>query len=145
MKVQKAMTIDHEVYVEFQKLFPNQASSFCNEQMRLRVASAKGDLSGINLQLLKVKERELQELADAHNTELITIREQISQATKLIQDQEKQKLQEAKAEAEAIKKCDGCGFKMQESKIEAGGEKFCTECWHNENPKMLEAFKRDEK
>jgi len=141
-KQQVTMTIDSDVAGEFQRLFPNERSSYCNEMMRLRIASSKGDISGVKLELLLIKEKELKEQTGIMNSELLSISEQI----RMFKDQrsklEQQRLQQEQERIEAMSQCNGCGQQMQESKVEADGEKFCNECWNNQNPKMLEALKR---
>lgn len=142
-KQQVTMTIDSDVAEEFQRLFPNERSGYCNEMMRLKIASSRGDISGLKMDLLLHKEKELKEKVSILNTELVGISEQI----RLVKDNQNKlkelKLKEEQARLEAMSQCDGCGMQMQEPKIKAGGEQFCNSCWDNQNPKMLEALRRD--
>ena len=142
-KQQVTMTIDVDVAEEFQRLFPNERSSYCNEMMRLKIASSKGDISGVKLELLLVKEKELKEKSSILTAELVGISEQIRIFKDQQNKEEEQKLQKEHDRIESLTKCDGCGQQIQEPKIKAGGERFCKECFFNEHPKMLDAIKRD--
>jgi len=144
-KQQVTMTIDGDVAEEFQRLFPNERSSYCNEMMRLKIASSKGDISGVKINLLLLKEKELKEQSGILTAELVGISEQIRKFKDQQNKADQQRLQEEQARMEVRSQCNGCGQQMQEPKIEAGGEKFCNECWNNQHPKMLEALKRDRK
>jgi len=144
MKIGKMMLIDIEVYKEFQNLFPREASSFCNEQMRLRIASQKGSVKFIDMELLKLKQKELLKEADKKNAELIVINEQLKTQEEETKNQEVKRLEEEKEKIEALTKCDGCGFQMHEIAVTTKkGLKFCKECFFNEHPKLLEKLKND--
>jgi len=142
-KQQVTMTIDSDVVGEFQRLFPNERSSYCNEMMRLRVASSKGDISGVKLELLLVKEKELKEQTSILNSELLSISEQMRMFKSQQNKVEQERLKQKQDKLEAMSRCNGCGGRMQEAKIKAGGEQFCNSCWDNQNPKMILALKRD--
>ena len=145
MKTQVTMTIDSDVAEEFQRLFPNERSGYCNEMMRLRIASAKGDISGVKLDLLLLKEKELKEQSDILTSELVSISEQIRKFKEAQAQIEKQKLQEEQARLEAMNTCDGCGSQMQEVHVTADELQFCKNCFMTDNPKLVEALKRDKK
>ena len=143
VKVTKTMTLDSDVAEKFQRLFPGEASSFCTEQMRMRIASSEGDLSGLRLDLLVVEEKELKAKADIINAQLVSVSEQIRKVREMTVQQEKQKLQEETERIMNLTKCNGCGKQMQEAHMKAGGEQFCKECFFNDNPKLHAALKRD--
>lgn len=137
------MTIDSDVAEEFQRLFPNERSGYCNEMMRLRIASSRGDISGLKLDLLLHKERELKERSDILTAELVGISEQI----RMIRDAEnKTKEIQLKAEQErleALHKCNGCGCQMDKPHLQAGGEQFCKACFMGDHPKLHAALERE--
>lgn len=144
-KQQVTMTIDGDVAEEFQRLFPNERSSYCNEMMRLKIASSKGDISGVRLDLLLLKEKELKEQSAILNSEMVGVSEQI----RIFKD-EQNKLTEAKLKQEAerlesLTRCDGCGCQMQEAHCKADGLQFCKNCFMTDNPKCVAALKRDKK
>lgn len=143
VKVTRTMTINSEVAEEFQRLFPNEASSFCNEQMRLRVASAKGDLTAVDVEILKVQEAEAQMKFNKANSELLQIKEQLRAIHEKSRENEKSRLQKEKAKLDAMSRCDGCGKQMVKPHLVEGKEQFCKECFFNEHPKISEAIKRN--
>lgn len=136
------ITVNPEIWDKFQRLFPNQASSFCNEQMRLRIAYSQGDLNNVDIELLKVHEREVLQEVDIANSKLTEIREKLSLITAESEKKEKARIEEEKARIEALSQCDGCGKQMINPHLEQGGEKFCKECFFNDHPKMHAALKR---
>ena len=144
-KQQVTMTIDSDVAEEFQRIFPHERSSYCNEMMRLKIASTKGDVSGLKLDLLLHKETELKEKSSILTAELVGISEQI----RMVKDNQSKikeiQLKEEQARLETLTKCDGCSLQMKEVHIEAGGEKFCKQCFMSDNQKCSEALKRDKK
>lgn len=142
-KINRMITVNIEIWDKFQRLFPNQASSFCNEQMRLRIAYAQGDLSNVDVELLKVYEKEILQEVDLANSKLSDIREKLNLIKSESEKKEKARLEEEKARLEAMSKCAGCGTQMQTSHVKAGGEHFCKSCFMNEHPKLQEALKRD--
>jgi len=137
------MTIDVDVAEKFQRLFPNERSSYCNEMMRLKIASMRGDVSGIKLDLLLYKEKELKEKAGIINAELVGISEHIRLVKTEQSKVEQIKLKEEQERLEAQNTCSGCKFQMDEVYLKAGGEKFCKSCFMSDHPKVHEALKRD--
>lgn len=140
-KQQVTMTIDSDVADEFQRLFPNERSGFCNEMMRVRIASVKGDVSGLKLDLLLHKESELKQRIDALNSELAGISGQISIVKENQSKIKEQQLREEQERLDALTTCSGCGGKMDKPHVEVDDQKFCKNCFLNENPKLLEAMK----
>ena len=138
MKINRLITIESALWNEFQRIFPREASTFCNEQMRLRVASAKGSSGAINIELLRMKQTEVKKELDKYNEEFITINDKISMFDDNSKKAEVERLKQEKIEIEALTKCDGCGFPMHEAHITTqSGFKFCRDCFFNENPKMM--------
>lgn len=140
------ITVDPDIWEKFQKLFPHQASSYCTEQMRLRVAYSQGDVSGVDVELLKIKEREALVQYDESASKLSQIQEQLKLVKQKSEESEKVRLQEEKERLEALKTCSGCGKQMIEAYIKScetkNGEQFCKECFFNEHPKIKEALKK---
>lgn len=142
-KINRMITVDPEIWDKFQRLFPNQASSFCNEQMRLRIAYSQGDLNNVDIELLKVQEREVLQKVDLANSELSQIREKLNLVTAEAEKEEKARLEAERARLEAMTKCSGCGCQMQKPHLKAGGEQFCKSCFMSDHPKVIEAVERD--
>lgn len=142
MKVTRTMTIEAEVATEFQRLFPNTASSFCNEQMRLKIASAKGSAEAIDVELLRMDLMEKEKIHSSAGADILTIKEKLNNFKDNAAKAEIVRLEEEKEKLEALTACDGCGFQTQSIQITTpNGLKFCKECFFNEHPKMLEALK----
>lgn len=140
------LTVDPDVWEKFQKLFPKQASSYCNEQMRLRIAYSQGDVSGVDIELLKINEREAMAQYDKITSKLSEIREQIRAVNKKAKEREKSILIQEQERMEGLKTCSGCGKQIVEAHINScetkDGSQFCKECFFNQHPKMLRVLKK---
>ena len=139
------ITVDLQVWERFQNLYPKQASAYCNEQLRLRVAFASGNVSGVDIELLKIKEREAMAVHDEAVWKLSEIQDQLKIVEKKNQEIEIKHLEAEKVKIDAMSQCDGCSAPMQKPRLKIGNQKFCTQCWNNQHPKMLEAFKNQKK
>jgi len=142
-KINRMITVEIDVWEKFQRLFPKQASSFCTEQMRLRVAYSQGDISGVNVELLKIEEREALAEYDESSSKLREIQDKLKTIEHQTQEEEKVKLQEEQTKLEAQSKCAGCRLQMDKPYLKVGVEQFCKDCFMGDHPKVFEAIKRD--
>jgi hypothetical protein len=144
-KQQVSLTIDMDVAEQFQRLFPNERSSYCNEMMRLRVASAQGDISGLKLDLLLHKEKELKERVAALNCELVGISEQIRIIKDAQNKRKEDRLKEEQERMRLLQNCSGCGVQMINPHVTSeetnNGTQFCKECFFNQHPLLLKSLK----
>ena len=144
-KIMTTMTIDEDVYKKFQTLYPQQASSFCEEAMRKRIAFDSTNLEGVSQELLALEETKLQKALDDLNAKMGVIKETKSKIAQNIQESEIKKLQEEKERIESMGKCEACGSQISDEtrKIMMGDKQFCKECFFNEHPAFIKAQKEE--
>lgn len=143
-KTIRTFSIDSEVYERFQRIYPNQASSFCEAAMRKRLELDDDNLEGVNLEILEAEEKQAQKIADEAKAKLSKIKEQKEFITSQRENKEQKARKEEKKRLEALTTCYGCGVKMVEPYVkpeETGGRPFCKTCFLSENSKLREALK----
>jgi formylmethanofuran dehydrogenase subunit E len=143
MKTIVTMSLDQDIAKQFNQLYPGQRSSFCNEQMRVHIRAAQGNLSGLKLELLLVEEKELKEKSDIINGQLLAITEKIRLIKEAVALETKQRLEKEKEELERINKCEGCGEPIGEkqSKKDINGHIFCVGCFLGDHPNIKKAIR----
>lgn len=148
MKGAKLMTIDVEVWSEFQKQYPNQASSFCEDAMRKRLELE--DLSGVekvDRELLDIKEKKTQKDLDDLNSQMNFIKGQRDRMNKEVSDAELKRLEDEKLKAEQLRKCPACDnlFTQSDKTINLDGIIYCYACFMTDHPVVVAAMKADKK
>lgn len=152
MKINKMITTEPEVWDRFQRMFPGQASAFCTEAMRKRIALAEGDVSSVDLELLKEQRKEVQNTLDTFQENLQRLNHEITQVEKRIQEEEQEKLkkEKEKLEAEANKqKCQNCHKEIEAPiDLKGTGKKYqlCVMCLHTmrRSPQLPDYEVKDE-
>jgi hypothetical protein len=142
-KTVRTMSIESEVWEHFQKSFPGEASSFCEESMRKRIQTSETDISGISQDMLAIEESTLQKALDDLNSKMMKIKETKEQISQSLQEAEIRELLQEKERIESMGKCEACGKHIGEEskKIMIGTHQFCKECFFNEHPTFIKTMK----
>ena len=77
VKTQVCINVDYEVINEFKHLFPNQVSSFCNEQMRIKIGLTKNNTEQIDILLAEKKLDKISKKVDELAVERVELAEKI--------------------------------------------------------------------
>ena len=142
-KTVRTIGIDGQVWESFQRMFPNQASSFIEETMKTKVEQTLGNFSGIDMEIMAREKVKCQKLLDEYNLKLNKILQKEKEIQEKKEKDEMKELQQEKERLESMGKCDGCGFQIgdQSKKVIVGDKQFCKECFFNEHPKFILAQK----
>ena len=139
MKSIHTISIDPVVWNHFQRLFPNEASSYIETCMKRRIR-AETDPESLNIDLLKVENTELKEKFDEIGAKLSENEQKIKAWEEKQRVKEKISIEKEKEDRIQAQTCFGCGSFT--TKPEFFGEKiFCKDCVYNNNPKLLQAIK----
>ena len=125
----KALTIDVNVWEDFQQIYPQQASSMVNDFLKNVVNSAKRDKTSVNIMLEKKKlEKDVKNFNKLKAT--------IDERTSLIKDYEElknkkevEKLEAKKKEMEKLTVCFKCQSPNVFNKYE--NKPICKNCFMN--------------
>ena len=128
-KAMKALTIDVNVWEDFQQIYPQQASSMVNDFLKNVVNSAKRDKTSVNIMLEKKKlEKDVKNFNKLKAT--------IDERTSLIKDYEElknkkevEKLEAKKKEMEKLTVCFKCQSPNVFNKYE--NKPICKNCFMN--------------
>lgn len=136
--------VDYEILEQFKQLYPNQVSSYLNQQLKLKVDTASANVEGIDLVLTRKKLEEINKKADEFNLKRTELREKLRLAEENQAKTAEEKLLLEKERILNAKKCGVCGQIIEDRKNNiqlTPTVVICKACYDPGNPKVIALLK----